>query len=258
MKTIAAYKLTATEALERIENVPDLRRLYQEAVTVLRRDTAEALRCHIELGRIGIAVKQDPGRKLKSTARIHGDGAVDLMARALGMHRSTFRRAIHVVEVFSAEQLDTFLTRESVDGFLITPSHLRVILPVPAAADRNKMIEYFYEHSPTVKQLCDEAAPLIGLPNRATPRARSLAAVVAKFGARARALHADLAVDSELELIAKLQEFVDGKGESGPDELALVSRVREHLESLQEDIDAALVVTTKAVAALQDRLGAAA
>jgi hypothetical protein len=257
-KTTTTSHLTAADALEKIKADPEMKRLHEQALQVLHRNSADSLRSHFELGRIGVTIKNDPNRKLKSASRMHGDGAVDVMAKALGMHRATFRLAIHVVEVFSAEQLESFLTRRSVDGFLIQPSHLRIILPIPSAAHRHHLIEWFYAKSPSVRQLADEAMRLLPQAGRVATRPRNLATTVAKIRSMAKSLHAKLTTDAEPVLFTKLQEMVDGQGSSSPDDQMHVSRLREQLETLRDGIDATLALADKAEAAIEDRLGTAA
>jgi hypothetical protein len=111
------------------------------------------VRDRIELGRIGLAIKND--RTLRSTpnGRIRAASAVKLLATALGMHFETFKESLKLVETFTADELEMFCTRKSDAGVPISIVHLHWIALIRSADQRNQFIDFFYTNSPTYQEL---------------------------------------------------------------------------------------------------------
>jgi hypothetical protein len=247
---------TAASALQEIKETPTLLPLYRAAVKTIGRGSAGALQAHFELGRIGRRIKAEFTSNPWRSSGLYGKQAVELVALALGMHRSTFYRAIQVAETFTAEQVAMFLKRRSAQGHRITPGHLHVIMPAASAELRERLIEFFYAESPTVPQLAAVAAALVDPADSVTPKVPSLKGAASRFRGLAKSVQTRLEQDLDRGLFAQLRQLADGSDESGPDELALITDVRERLGTLRGSVDTAYEVVSAAEAALEQRLGA--
>jgi hypothetical protein len=251
---IGDTETTAAEALEQIEQAPELFKLYRAARDVITRRSGDDLRSCYELGRIGLTIEGDPTRNRKSRSRRHGDGAINLVATALGMHRSTFYRAIAIVKVFTPCELDAFLKRKNAEGYLITPGHLRLIAPVHPPAVREQLVESFYANSPTVRDLSEQVRLLAGPRRPAEPRSHDWPKAVVKVGKIAQTATSRLERELAGGVIDGLRLLASDASEAGPDELDQIDRMVDRLQALRDVSASAIAIAAKARAALDGRL----
>jgi hypothetical protein len=241
-------------AKELAQQHADMVQTYKQAMRVIDRSADESMRSFIELGRVGVALKQAQNRPIFPDFRIWPDSMIAAIARDLGVHGPTFRQALAAVELFTPEQLQMFLERPSRRGLGITPKHLEVILRAPTTAKRLHLIEFYYRRSATVRQLSAELRRLTDRPKACLPRPRELAGAVTQVSRMASTLCEKLTTDLDKVLMVPLREFIDGKGSAEPTHLKLVTRLSHELETLREALDSTIAMTNKAKAALARRL----
>jgi hypothetical protein len=145
----AAFHRESSEevARHRIENSPRLRARYRAAIELSNEIFSATVRDRIELGRIGLATRNDTTLRSTPKERMHAASAVKLLATALGMHYETFRESLKLVETFTADELEMFCTRQSDAGMPITIVHLHWLAMVHPEDKRNELIDFFYADS---------------------------------------------------------------------------------------------------------------
>jgi hypothetical protein len=159
--------------------------------------------------------------------------------------------ATWLVQYFMAEQLESFLTRRSRTGLLITPAHLRVIMKEASEGARQYLVEYFYSRSCTPQTLGAEAARMRGPRPTVVPRFCSLGGAVHNVEVMSKALFSRWKHDLDAILFARLRAFAAGKGEPGPDDLSQVVVLHASLAALLKGVQDAYELTTRARAALE-------
>jgi hypothetical protein len=243
---------TASECLERIRDYPALSKEYDSAVALVNRKLGKDLRTCIALGTIGHLIRTDACRRSRSSSTLEGDKAIQLVARALGMHGHAFWRAIDVVETFTADEITSFLTRKCAAGFLITPGHVCQIAQM-SAHQRHELIECYYRHSLTLQELFDEIDLPLNPPRRSSARPRTMPAAIAQASNMANRFRERLECSPHEVLYLKLRELIDGERDPGPDELRRLTALIENLQALQVGITRACATIKEAITVLRER-----
>jgi hypothetical protein len=246
------------EAIDVIQKHTELIPIFRQAVTIIGHTAGDSIRRHIELGRLGLALsgRQEP---MIPDLRPRRESMVEVIAMALDVNGTTFRRAMELVERFTPEQLDMFLNRRSVQGHAITVQHLDVLLEPMLHAHRLELIDYFYIQSATVEQLRRRAHRLTR-PTYArghTARPRGIAGAVKQVSQMADTFRQKLATDLDQVLFRRLQEFIDGTLLPEPNDYKLVTRLDDKLTTLRDVLNSTIATTSKAKAALAEQLEAA-
>jgi len=140
-------------ARREIEERPDLLSRYREAIERVNQIFNTTLRDHIDLGRIGLAVKTDASLRHGPKGRIRATSAVKMLAAALGMHYEVFNNSLKLVETFTATELEMFCTRRSDTDLPITLGHLHWIARFDLQEKRNQLVELFYRESVSRKTI---------------------------------------------------------------------------------------------------------
>jgi hypothetical protein len=205
-----AFVLSAEAAEEQAEldqvlkEVQRNRRLdakYKEALEIINRGARSGIATYVELGKLGADVQADPDR-------VYGDSAVDLLARALGYHRGTFRKAIQMVQTLPETLLRVFPNKLSRRGKLITFAHVMVVVGLPDERLRKEALDAFYRHDLSAKRL----AELFHEPSAGeAPSPRSVAGALSRFKTLVGALRRQLEGGFQTNLFPRLREAQAGK-----------------------------------------------
>lgn len=142
-------------ALAEIEKNEKLKAIYAEELDALVRQTEDILLFYWDRGRRALAVKRDAA---------YGEGAIDLLADALMVDRSTMYKTATLTAMYpEREQLMAKITEAQARGTRLTWSHYSSIVHVPEAktgddvhAHRRKMVDMVIEYSLTVRATYDE------------------------------------------------------------------------------------------------------
>jgi hypothetical protein len=243
----------AIQALEVIQEEPEFLTQCQAALAAVNRGSGESLRALIDLGRIGQEIMADPSRWGPIPTKRRSASAIDLVAKFLGAHRPTFRMAMRIVETFSHETLESFLTRHSSTGHLITLAHVRVLLRAESAIQRAELLEYYFRYSSKPQQLGAVARKLRGPRGdcTASPPPKNLNGAAMRLSTLARTMTDNL--DGHLRgfLFQPMCEWADGKGSPGPAELQMVIKLHAEAVALQSSLDWAVEILGRTKEALE-------
>jgi len=115
------------DAIEQVSQNPVLTGQVR-AATKARNDGARAsLAALFELGQIARDIKDRPAGLPWYPERMERGRAFDLFAMGLGERPRKLYEALHIVSIYTAEQLEMFLTGKSETYQQMTLEHLRVI-----------------------------------------------------------------------------------------------------------------------------------
>jgi hypothetical protein len=117
----------AIKAFEVVQAEPEFLAQCQAALAAANRGSEESVHALIDLARIGQAIMADPSRWGPMPTKRRSDSAIDLVATFLGAHRLTLREAMRIVETFTPETLESFLSRHSTTGRALGERWSRVV-----------------------------------------------------------------------------------------------------------------------------------
>lgn len=143
------------EALAKIEKNDKLKAVYEEERDAYARQTEDNLLFYWDRGRRALTVKRDAD---------YGQGAIDLLADALMVDRSTVYKTASLAAMYPERQdLTAKMTEAQANGNRLTWSHMSLIVHVPDAktgddvhVNRRRMVDLVVEHKMSVRALGDE------------------------------------------------------------------------------------------------------
>jgi hypothetical protein len=217
---------------EQLAEEPDLKARYRAARESMGRSAAETLRSLIELSRIICVERDDPIPGQPPTLRRPGSGAVTVLTSVPGIKPSTLHEAVELARSFTDAQLESFLTRRTYKGDMVTPAHLRAIAGAPAAC-RQMLIDRYYERAASVQFLSKEARRRHGIPDKdVAPSFRNMRHAIQGVTMMATTMRKRLACELEEQLMSKLRAYAAGQVVPRPEDREMISRLSLELTEL--------------------------
>jgi hypothetical protein len=132
---------------------PACRKKLEEIESLLRKEVDHMLRSHYELG---LQVKELYDDAKKNNGKVYGKNAIGGICKLLNWDDGLIRAALRFVNTYSQEDLERLCSARLPKGQPLTWSHVRALVPLDKAAERQELLDRTVAEGWTCNQLALE------------------------------------------------------------------------------------------------------
>jgi hypothetical protein len=257
---MASKRATMVDALEQASQNSVLMDQCRAAAEARNEGARASLAALFKVGHIGRDIRDTPAGPPWYPERMERRRAFDLFAKTHATTPGKLWQAILTVSIYTAEQLEMFLTRKTETYQQMTPEHLRVITGASTDGIRKQLIEHFYERGPSVPRLRARARKLDKPPGdaRRSPPILRMSGAFDRLTTMSRVLQSNLEGELDRMLFRHLRDFIEGKNELHPDAEKRLPNLRDQVMSALDALAAAAELIAAADESRAKRQGTAA